>query len=242
MNKGKLYLIPTPLGEASAHTIPEYVVSIIHQLKWFIAERPKTARRFLKEVKTPIPFPDMTFFELNKRTEPSELADFLQPALVGNDIGLMSEAGVPGVADPGAEMVAIAHTLGIDVVPLVGPSSILLAIMGSGLNGQNFAFKGYLPVKRPERVKELKQLEKTIQRTRQTQIFIETPYRNNELIKDVLNSLSSNIFLCIAVDLSLPSQYIVTKSVKDWKRTTLPDCHKRPAIFLIGQLTHGYYK
>jgi len=127
-------------------------------------------------------------------------------------------------------------------VPLVGPSSILLALMASGLNGQRFAFHGYLPIKRPERIKEMSKHEKIVQRTGQTQIFIETPYRNNDFVKDVLNSLSSNIFLCIAVDLSLSSQYIVTKSVKDWKKGTLPDLHKRPAIFLIGQLTQGYYK
>ncbi len=242
MSKGKLYLIPTPLGESTAHTIPEYVITVIHQLNCFIAERPKTARRFLKEIKTPVAFPDMTFFELNKRTDPNELSNFLRPALEGTDIGLLSEAGVPGVADPGAEMVALAHKHGIEVVPLVGPSSILLALMASGLSGQRFAFHGYLPIKRPERVKELAKLESLSQRTGQTQIFIETPYRNNDWLKDAINSLSSNIFLCVAADLSLSSQYIATKSVKDWKKGTLPDLHKRPAIFLIGQLASGYYK
>lgn len=242
MSKGKLFLIPTPLGEATAHTIPEYVITRAHQINSFIAERAKTARRFLKEIKTPIPFADMTFYELNKRTDPNELASFLEPALSGIDIGLLSEAGVPGVADPGAEIVALAHQLGIEVVPLVGPSSILLALMASGLNGQRFAFHGYLPIKRPERTNELKKLEKIGQQLKQTQIFIETPYRNNEWVKDAINCLSSNTFLCIAVDLSLSSQYIATKSVKDWKKGTIPDLHKRPAIFLIGQLTQGYYK
>ncbi len=233
MQKGKLYLIPASLGENTTHTIPQYVIDQTHQLDEFIVERAKTARRYLKALKTPVPFNQMTFHELNKRTTPSELNHFLDNAERGKDIGLLSEAGCPGVADPGAEIVALAHRKGIEVIPFVGPSSILLALMASGMNGQNFAFVGYIGMKKPERVKDLKRLEQNAQRFNQTQIFIETPYRNNGLIQEALQTLKPNTKLCIAADLTLPTQYIKTLTVQQWKKTTLPDLHKRLALFLI---------
>lgn len=233
MQKGKLYLIPASLGENTMHTIPQYVIDQIHLLDEFIVERAKTARRYLKVLNTPVPFEQMTFHELNKRTEKSALNGFLNNAVQGKDIGLLSEAGCPGVADPGAEIVALAHKRGIEVVPFVGPSSILLALMASGMNGQNFAFSGYLAIKKPERTQHLKQLEHNSSRFNQTQIFIETPYRNNGLIEDMLKSLKPVTKLCIAADLTLTTQFIKTRTIEQWNKEIRPDLHKRLAIFLI---------
>lgn len=231
---GKLYLIPSSLGENTVHTIPQYVIDVVHTLDIFIAERAKTARHFLKGLKTPIPFQDMTFYELNKKTTPEEKATYLKDALAGKNVGLLSEAGCPGVADPGAEIVELAHQQGVEIVPFVGPSSILLAMMASGLNGQNFAFVGYIGAKQDERIRDLKQLEQRIRRGRQTQIFIETPYRNMQLIDDMLKNLTPSTRLCIAAELTLPTEFIKTKTIADWKKTKLPDLHKKPVIFLIG--------
>jgi len=231
--KGKLYLIPTPLGDEVTHTIPRYVIDILHQLDVFIAERAKTARHFIKTTEPVKAFSELTFFELNKRTEPQEIPDFLKPALAGKDIGLLSEAGCPGVADPGAVIVKLAHQLGIEVVPLVGPSSILLALMASGMNGQQFCFHGYLPPNKGELAKALKRLESEARKRNQSQIFIETPYRNKGLIEVVLNALSKETLFCIAADITLPSQYIKTKKIKSWQKTSIPDLHKKPAIFII---------
>jgi 16S rRNA (cytidine1402-2'-O)-methyltransferase len=231
---GTLYLIPAPLGESYDLPIPKQVVDIVHSLEVFITERGKTARQYLKQLETPIPFQDMTFFELNKFTNLDELPSFLAPALeLGKDVGLMSEAGCPGVADPGADVVKLAHELGLNVVPLVGPSSILLALMASGLNGQTFAFQGYLPIKMPERSKRISQLEHIAKRANQTQIFIETPYRNDAFLADLLKHLSPETLLCVATDLTLPTQYIKTKSVFSWKMDELPNLNKRPTIFLF---------
>jgi len=232
--KGKLYLIPTPLGEENAiHTLPQYVVDVIHRMDYFIAERAKTARHFIKQTKPVKAFADLTFFELNKRTEEHEWPSFLAPCKAGHDIGLMSEAGCPGVADPGAVIVALAHERGIEVVPLVGPSSILMALMASGMNGQNFAFNGYLSPKKPDLVRDLKRMEQMSAKQRQAQIFIETPYRNMGFVEVALSTLHPNTKLCIAVDISLPSEYIMTKSVKAWKSTKMPNLHKRPCIFIL---------
>lgn len=231
---GTLYLIPTPLVEGVLSPLPEQTLAIIRQLKVFVVERGKTARQFIKQTKTPIPLPEMTFFELNKRTAPNQLQSFLQPALKeGLDIGVLSEAGCPGVADPGANLVNLAHELGIEVVPLIGPSSILLALMASGLNGQQFAFHGYIPIKNPERKKALQDLERQSRKSNQTQIFIETPYRNDGLVSDMFSAFNAQTRLCIAVDLTAPEAYIKTKTVLDWKRQAPPRLHKRPAIFLI---------
>lgn len=230
---GKLYLIPTPLGDEGMHVLPQYLLDILHRIKVLIAERPKTARHFMKASGFPHPLQEVTYFELNKRTSPAEYADFLAPALNGQDTGLVSEAGSPGVADPGAAIVSLAHKNGIEVVPLVGPSSILLALMASGMNGQSFSFHGYLPQKRPELVRELKRLEQSAIKHDQTQLFIETPYRNMGLIETILQALQNSTQFCIAADLTLPSQYIRTRSIADWKKGGLPNLHKRPAIFLI---------
>ena len=233
VKKGKLFLIPTPLGENSVETIPEYVIEILHNLEFFIAERAKTARHFIKETNPKKPFSELHFSELNKRTTPEEIQAFLNPILKGKDIGLLSEAGCPGVADPGAVIVEMAHRKQIEVIPLVGPSSILLALMASGMNGQNFAFHGYLSPKKPELARDLKRLEQLSTKHKQTQIIIETPYRNRQLIETALKTLSANTRFCIAADLTLPSQYIRTKKIGEWKKVQLPDLHKKPTIFLI---------
>ncbi|MCB0593357.1 MAG: SAM-dependent methyltransferase [Lewinellaceae bacterium] len=233
--KGKLYLIPAPLGENAAHTLPRYVIDILHRLDIFIAERAKTARRFIKETNPSKPFSELTFYEIAKHTPPEERARFLEDAERGKDIGLLSEAGCPGVADPGAFVVQTAHQRGIEVVPLVGPSSILLGLMASGLNGQNFCFHGYLPPRRPELDKELKFLEQRVFKHGQTQIFIETPYRNKSLIETAINTLSPDMLFCIAADLTLPTEYVRTLAVRDWRKEKVPDLHKHPAVFLVGK-------
>jgi len=233
----KLYLVPTPLGEEGLHTIPPYVISIIHSLDVFIVERAKTARHFLKSIDFPTPFDDCLFFELNKRTEAAELPTFLHPAeQEGRSIGLLSEAGVPAVADPGSKVVRQAHARGIEVMPLVGPSSLLLAIMGAGLNGQAFAFKGYLNAKRPELALDLKRLEAQTNRHGETQLFIETPYRNLAVFETALQVLDGKTLFSIAMDLTLPTQYIRTFTIEQWKTQPVPELHKRPAVFLLGKL------
>ena len=233
MKKGNLYLIPTPIAEESLHTLPQYVIDRIHRVKIFIAERAKTARHFIKATEPPYGIGELEIMELNKRTSPEERASFLDAALAGQDIGLMSEAGCPGVADPGALIVAMAHKKGIKVVPLVGPSSILLALMASGMNGQSFSFHGYLSAKIPALQKDLKRLEQLSARFNQTQIFIEAPYRNKGMIENCLKTLQPNTQLCIAADVSAPQEYIKTQRVRDWKKSSIPDLHKHPALFLI---------
>lgn len=231
---GALYLIPTPLGDGIIEPLPTYMIQQVHQIDVFIVERGKTARQFLKQIKTPIPLQEMTFFELNKRTDPSAIESFLVPALKeGKNIGLLSEAGCPGVADPGAVVVKMAHQKGVKVVPFVGPSSILLALMASGMNGQQFAFHGYLPIKSPDRKKALKDLERESAKRNQTQIFIETPYRNDGFVEDALSVLQSSTLFGIATDITLPSEYICTHNVQKWKKVDIPKLHKRPTIFLL---------
>lgn len=233
MSKGKLYLIPSPLGPEAVQTIPAYVVEILHRLDYFIAERAKTARHFIKSTQPVKAFSALHFSELNKHTLPEDIFTFLEPARKGYDIGLLSEAGCPGIADPGADIVRIAHQEHIEVVPLVGPSSILLALMASGLDGQSFAFQGYLAPKPFDLAKDLKKLEQFSSKHRQTQIFIETPYRNNKLIEQAMKTLSGNTRFCIAANLTTTAQYVKTKTIKAWKQEKAPDLHKIPAIFLI---------
>ncbi len=187
----------------------------------------------MKQVNKEIDIDQLTFFELNKHTQSSEIPSFLKPLEKGEDVAVISEAGCPGVADPGADIVKLAHQKGISVVPLVGPSSILLSLMASGFNGQNFAFNGYLPVKSGERTKAINLLEKKAKIDQQTQIFIETPYRNNQLIADLLKTCSTSTLLCIAANITAENEFIATKKVGDWKKS-VPDLHKQPAIFLIG--------
>lgn len=236
MAKGKLYLLPVPLGEDAWHTIPDYVTAIIHELDAFVVERAKTARHFLKAANFPRVFDDCLFFELNKRTEAHEIPGFLEPTKNGRSVGLLSEAGVPAVADPGSKLVLAAHQQGIEVVPLVGPSSILLALMGAGMNGQSFAFKGYLSAKRPQLGRDLKQLEKQAQRNGETQLFIETPYRNQAVFETALQVLETRTLFSVAVDLTLPTQWIKTMTIQNWRKAEVPDLHKRPAVFSIGTL------
>ncbi len=230
----KLYLIPNVLSEGDwQNVLPAQIHPILTNTRYFIVENIRTARRFMKQVNREINIDECTFYELNKRTKSSELPVFLKPMEQGFDVGVISEAGCPGVADPGADVVRIAHQKGYKVVPIVGPSSILLALMASGLNGQNFAFVGYLPVKPNERVREITALEKRIRNNRQTQIFIETPYRNNQLISDLLKTCSPTTLLCIAANITGTNEFIATKTIHEWK-TKVPDLHKQPVIFLIG--------
>ena len=230
----KLFLIPNVLSEGNwQNVLPAQIHPILTNTKYFIVENIRTARRFMKQVNREINIDECTFYELNKRTKSSELPGFLKPLGQGFDVGVISEAGCPGVADPGADVVRIAHQKGYNVVPIVGPSSILLALMASGLNGQNFAFVGYLPVKPNERVKEIAALEKRIKNNKQTQIFIETPYRNNQLISDLLKTCSPTTLLCIAANITGENEFIATKTIQQWK-TKVPDLHKQPVIFLLG--------
>ena len=229
-----LYLIPNVLSDGNwQNVLPAQIHPILTNTKHFIVENIRTARRFMKQVNREINIDECIFYELNKRTQSSELPDFLKPLSQGFDVGIISEAGCPGVADPGADVVKIAHQKGFKVVPIVGPSSILLALMASGLNGQNFAFVGYLPVKPNERVRGIAALEKQIRNSRQTQIFIETPYRNNQLISDLLKTCSPTTLLCIAANITGENEFIATKTIQQWKGK-VPDLHKQPVIYLIG--------
>jgi len=230
----KLYLVPNVLSEGDwQNVLPAQLFPILTNTKHFIVEDVRTARRFLKKVNKEINIDDCTFYELNKRTKYSEIPAFLKPIEQGFDVAVISEAGCPGIADPGADVVKIAHQKEYKVVPIVGPSSILLALMASGLNGQNFAFKGYLPVKPIERVNEIQVLEKRVISQRQTQIFIETPYRNNHLINDLLKTCAPTTLLCIAADITGENEFIATKNIQQWKGK-MPDLHKIPVIYLIG--------
>lgn len=231
--KGTLYLIPTTLGDTAetADVIPMKVNSIINQIDEYIVENEKSARHYLKKAGIQKPLQELILHPLNQHTAPHEISGYLKSIGEGKNIGVISEAGCPGVADPGAEVVAIAHERNIKVVPLVGPSSILLSLMASGFNGQSFTFHGYLPKERTERIKKLKELEKAANR-KQTQLFIETPYRNTHLLEDIVSTCESNTLLCIACDITLPSEFIKTKRVSEWKKQ-LPDINKKPTIFLM---------
>ncbi len=231
--KGRLYLIPTRLGDnAPLEVLPISIKKIIEMVDDYIVENEKTARRFIKIISSNKSQKSLNIHILNKYTEESELPSFLNPCLNGKPVGLLSEAGCPGIADPGADIVKIAHEKDIQVVPLVGPSSILLALMSSGMNGQNFTFNGYLPIDKSERKSALKKLERISFENNQTQLFIETPYRNNKMLEEICTSLNDNTRVCVACDITLPSEYIKTKTVKDWKHTNI-DLHKRPSIFII---------
>lgn len=233
--KAYLYLIPVTLGDSGpTNVFPAINTRIIQSIRYFIVENVRTARRFLKMIDPSVAIDQLTFFELNKHTSPTVLPDYLLPAEHGNAIGLMSEAGCPGVADPGAAIVRLAHQKKLQVVPLVGPSSILLSVMASGMNGQNFAFNGYLPVSKSEKIKKLQLLEKRIQAEDQTQLFIETPYRNTQLFNDLIAFCNAGTRLCIACDLTLESEYIETRTIQDWKDQK-PEIQKRPAIFVLGR-------
>ena len=232
----KLYMIPTTLGDTTIERVlPPDLTQMISSLSVFIVENLRTTRRFLKKVNPAIVIDELTFFELNQHTEKKEIIRFLEPNQKGFDIGIISEAGCPGIADPGAEVVRIAHSKNIQVVPLVGPSSILLALMASGMSGQNFAFNGYLPIKNPDKWQQIKMLEKRMQTEGQTQIFIEAPYRNAQLLDSLLQHCEPETMLCIAADITLDTEFIRAKPISYWK-TNIPDIQKRPAIFMIGKI------
>ena len=230
---GKLYLIPTTLGDNEPlEVMPLSVKKVVEHIDYYIVENEKSARRFIKKISPKKSQPSLKIMLLDKYADELETRSYLDVCKEGVDVGLLSEAGVPAVADPGATIVSLAHDKGIQVVPLVGPSSILMAMMSSGMNGQNFAFVGYLPIDKADRKKALKDLERLSKEKNQAQIFIETPYRNEKLFTDLKTVLTPGTRLCIATDISLPTEYIKTKEVKDWKHQQL-DLHKRPTIFII---------
>ncbi|OUP09413.1 SAM-dependent methyltransferase [Mediterranea sp. An20] len=228
-----LYLLPVTLGDTPLDKVlPSYNLEVIAHIRYFIVEDVRSARRFLKKVNKEFDIDSMTFYPLNKHTSPADISGYLKPLQEGNPMGVISEAGCPAVADPGADVVAIAQQKNLKVVPLVGPSSIILSVMASGFNGQSFSFNGYLPIEAGERAKKLKQLEQRVYTEQQTQLFIETPYRNNRLMEDILHHCRPQTKLCIAANITCEDQYIKTQSVKNWQGH-LPDLSKTPCIFLL---------
>jgi len=233
MQKGTLFLIPVPLAEnATQQSFTPFIGDTINAINVYIVENEKTARKFLKEAGLKTPQSELVIHDYGKHKRNTSLAPFFKELAAGKDVGLMSEAGCPGVADPGAEVVAEAHRRGIKVVPLVGPSAILLALMASGFNGQSFTFHGYLPIDKVERAKRIKELEQLALKNRQTQIFMETPFRNNHLYEDVLKNASPQAMLSIACNITGADEFIKTQSVALWKNERI-DLHKKPAIFLL---------
>lgn len=228
-----LYLIPVTLGETDIEKVlPAYNKEIILGIKHFIVEDVRSARRFLKKVERSINIDELTFYPLNKHTSPEAISGYLKPLQEGNPMGVISEAGCPAVADPGADVVAIAQRKNLKVVPLVGPSSIILSVMGSGFNGQSFAFHGYLPIEPNERAKRIKTLEQRVYSENQTQLFIETPYRNHKMMEDIVKNCRPQTKLCIAANITCEGEFIKTKTIKEWQGK-LPDLNKIPCIFLI---------
>ena len=231
---GTLYLIPVTLGEDNiTQVLPPDVVKIAQRLDNFVVESEKSARHFLSTIKTIRPVRELTLNLLNEHTEQKDVNALLAPLLAGKDVGLMSDAGCPGVADPGAKLVELAHQKGIRVIPFVGPSSILLSLMASGFNGQQFTFLGYLPVDKTQRNQKLKAIEKRSLTNKETQIFIETPYRNQHMLEAIMSVCQPNTKLCIACDVSLTTELISSKTIASWRKSPLPDLHKRPTIFLL---------
>lgn len=231
---GVLYLIPVPLGPvAPQESLPPSVLTTIRPLRHFVVEQAKTARAFLKAANTQAPLQELLLEELNEHTRSDALDRLLDPLRAGHDVGLLSEAGCPAVADPGANLVALAQQENIRVVPLIGPSSLLLALMASGLNGQRFAFQGYLPAKDIERSKALRDLESESRKRIQTQIFIETPYRNCAMFDATIRTCQPSTRLTVATDLSLPDESVLTRTIKEWKKQTPPEIERRPTVFLL---------
>ena len=228
-----LYLIPVLLGDTSLERVlPAYNQEVVRGIRHFIVEDIRSARRFLKKVDKDFDIDGSQFYPLNKHTSPEEISSYLKPLEEGHSMGVISEAGCPAVADPGADVVALAQRKHLKVVPLIGPSSIILSVMGSGFNGQSFAFNGYLPIEAADRAKRLKLLEQRAYTEQQTQIFIETPYRNNRLVEDILSTCRPQTRLCIAANITCEEEYIVTRTLKEW-RGHVPDLSKQPCIFLI---------
>lgn len=230
-------MIPCPIADHSSvwEVLPESNRKIMDSLDYFIVENTRSARRFLSKAGVARPIEELEFVELNEHTtSQSDVERMLKPILEGRSAGVISEAGVPGIADPGADIVALAHRNGIRVVPLVGPSSIVMVMMASGQNGQSFAFVGYLPIKEGERVQRIKQLERRAQQENQAQIFIEAPYRNLKLMESLLKTLSPKMRLSVAADITSENEYIVTRTIEEWKRSPKPEIEKRPTIFVLG--------
>lgn len=233
--EASLYLIPVTLGDTPIESVlPSYNKEVILGIRHFIVEDVRSARRFLKKVDRGIEIDSLTFYPLNKHTSPEDIAGYLEPLAAGAPMGVISEAGCPAVADPGADVVAIAQRRNFKVVPLVGPSSIILSVMASGFNGQSFAFHGYLPIEPAERAKKIKALEQRVYAEQQTQLFIETPYRNNKMAEDILHNCRPQTKLCIAANITCRGEYIKTRTVKEWQGK-LPDLTKIPCIFLLYQ-------
>jgi 16S rRNA (cytidine1402-2'-O)-methyltransferase len=233
--KGVLYLVPNTLGNPDTSlTIPPVITEKVSSIRVYIVENLRNARRYLKQLNRKIDIDQLTFYELNEHTPPEVIPEYLEEARNGEDTAIITEAGVPGVADPGATVVQLAHEQGIKVVPLTGPSSILMALMASGMNGQSFSFLGYLPINRPDRMQRIRQIEQEVRKNGTTQIFIEAPYRNDALLKDLLEVCDPYTRLCIAVDITMESELIRTMNVKRW-RSQPPALHKRPVIFLLGR-------
>jgi 16S rRNA (cytidine1402-2'-O)-methyltransferase len=230
---GSIYLIPVTLGSSEfRNVITEYAIEITRSLRFFVVEDIRSARRFLRMIDKTFPIDESVFFELNEHSNEKEISDFIQPVLNGNSIGLMSEAGLPGIADPGMLFTRLAHTMKIKVIPLSGPSSILLALIASGLNGQNFTFHGYLPQKPPERAARLKEIEKKIL-SGETQIFMETPYRAQKMTDTVLSTCRPETMLCIACDITLSSEKIQTMRISEWRKRP-PEIDGRLVVFILG--------
>lgn len=237
---GKLFLIPTPLAEDTALAVlPPRVSELCQHLRHYLCENARTSRRFISSLRLGITIEELQIAELNKDTPDGEVPELMAPLFAGHDMGLMSEAGCPAVADPGARAVAHAHQHGITVVPLVGPSSILLALMASGFNGQDFAFTGYLPIDKTARIQAIKNLEKAA-RGGQTQIFMETPYRNNHLMADLVQTCPADVLLCVAANITAADEFISTRTIGQWQKQ-LPELHKQPTIFVMGA-TPSYKK
>lgn len=233
MNNGKLYLIPSPLGENDpAEVIPSYVLGLLQHINHYVVEEFRTVRRYLSRAGLKGRIEQLQMYELNEHTPVAQIEGYVKILQEGNDVGLISEAGLPAVADPGAQLVDLAHRHGIEVIPLVGPSSLMLALMGSGLNGQCFAFTGYLPVKPDERKAKIKLIEKVSAQLKQSQIIIETPYRNGQLFADMLAVCAPKTRLCVAADITLPTQTILTRSIAEWKKNPL-EIGKRPCVFIL---------
>ncbi len=231
--KGRIFLIPSPLGEVPPiNVLPLSINKLIESIDHYVVEHEKNARKFIKSICPGKKQSKLHINTINKFTNPSDLPKFIDPCYMGKDIGVISDAGCPGIADPGAEIVRLAHQNSIQVIPMVGPSSILLGLMSSGLNGQKFAFQGYLPIEKQERKKLLKQLEKQSQQINQTQIFIETPYRNNQMLDALIKTLAKNTRLCVACNLGEADEFIQTKAINIWE-IERPDLHKKPCIFLF---------
>jgi 16S rRNA (cytidine1402-2'-O)-methyltransferase len=233
--QGVLYLVPNTLGNPDTRrTIPDSVHEKVREINVFIVENLRNARRYLKKLDRSIDIDRLTFYELNEHTPPEDIPGFLEKTVSGSDTALITEAGVPAVADPGATVVRLAHEKGIRVVPLTGPSSVILSLMASGLNGQAFCFHGYLPVRPADRICRIREIEQEVMRKGETQIFIETPYRNDALLSDILETCAPSTLLCIAADITMDSEFIRTMCISDWKGQK-PLLHKRPAIFLLGK-------